>query len=220
MMCGMFASVSTFWTSVGLPHRPTWAGIGRLQPGFAALAFQRLDHRGLFAADVRARAAMHRNVQVEAAAQDVLAQEAVLVGVGNGLDPALDAQEELAADVDEGALRADGIGRDDHAFQDRMRVALDDQAVLEGARLALVGVDGQVLDRRVLGDEAPLHAGGEAGAAAPAQARGLHLAMTSFGRHLQRLAQRLVAAVCQIGPDLLGVGPVDVGQQERVARQS
>ena len=174
-------------------------GIGRLEPGFAALAFQRLDHGGLFAADVRARAAVHRNIQVEAAAQDVLAEEAVLVGVGNGLDPAFDPQEELAADVDEGALCAHGVGGDDHTFEDRVRVTLDDQPVLERARFALIGVDGQVLDRRVLGDEAPLDAGGEAGAAAAAQPRGLHLSDDLLGRHLQRLAQRLIAPAPQVG---------------------
>ena len=62
-----------------------------------------------------------------------------------------------------------------------MRVAFDDQAVLEGARLALIGVDGQVFDRRVLGDKAPLYAGGETGAPAPAQTRGLHHRDDLFG---------------------------------------
>ena len=51
-----------------------------------------------------------------------------------------------------------------------VRVPLEEVAVLEGARLALVGVDDEVLGRRrALGDEAPLHAGREARAAQAAE---------------------------------------------------
>ena len=99
-----------------------------------------------------------------------LAQEAVLVCVGNRLDPPLDAEEKLAANVDEGPARADGIRSDNDAFQDRVRIALDDQAVFERPRLALVRIDGQVLDRRVLGNKAPLHPRRKASAATASQA--------------------------------------------------
>ena len=68
---------------------------------------------------------MHRYVQIEAAAQNILAQEAVLIRVRDGLDPPFHAEEELAADIDERALRAHGISRNDDALQDRVRVALD-----------------------------------------------------------------------------------------------
>ena len=54
---------------------------------------------------------------------------------------------------------------------ERVRVGHHQRQVLAGARLALVGVDDEVVRLAVvLRDEAPLHAGGEAGAAAAAQA--------------------------------------------------
>jgi hypothetical protein len=39
-------------------------------------------------------------IQAETRTEDVLPQKAVFVGVGDGFDPAFDAQEELATDVD------------------------------------------------------------------------------------------------------------------------
>ena len=102
---------------------------------------------------------------------------------------------ELAADVDVGRLGAEGPARDHAPFEQQVRVALQQHVVLERARLALVGVDAEVLRLRdVLGHEAPLHAGREARAAAPAQPGLLHLLGDLLGRHRQRLLHRLVAA--------------------------
>ena len=53
--------------------------------------------------------------------------------------------EELAADVDVGDLRADGVAGDRAPFDQQVRVALHQQVILERARLALVGVAGDVL---------------------------------------------------------------------------
>ena len=51
--------------------------------------------------------------------------------------------------------------------------------------------------------EAPLHAGGEAGAAAAAQAGGLHLVDDLLGRHLgEHLGQGLVAVAGDVLVDL------------------
>ena len=81
----------------------------------------------------------------------------------------------LAAQVDVGRARADGVAGDDQPFDELMRVALDDLPVLEGAGLALVAVAGEVASASGprLRHEAPLHAGAEAGAAAAAQTGGL-----------------------------------------------
>ena len=56
----------------------------RLEPRLRALALERLDERGLFAGLVRAGAAVHEHVAVEAAAIDVLAEMTGLVGVVDG----------------------------------------------------------------------------------------------------------------------------------------
>lgn len=152
-------------------EQPRLGRVGWFQARIAGLALQRFEHGGLLAADIRARAAMDGHFQAEPAAEDVLPQEAVLVGVGDGLNPAFDAQEKLAANVNIRPARADGISRDDDALDDLVRVALDDFAVFEGAGFALVGVDrhhfGQV---RVPGQEAPFDARRESRAAPSAQA--------------------------------------------------
>src|SRR3954470_11410927 len=50
-------SVSTLLISVGRPNKPPRDGEGRLVPGQPPLALDRLEHRGLFTADVSAGAA-------------------------------------------------------------------------------------------------------------------------------------------------------------------
>src|SRR2546430_14041645 len=91
----------------------------------------------------------------------------------------------LAADVDEAERRADGARGDEHALDERVRVALEQVAVLERARLALVGVDDEVDGAGVgLRDEGPLHPRREAGAAEAAQVRLLDL--VGDRRRLQR----------------------------------
>src|SRR5450759_1876947 len=70
------------------PH-PYLRRVRWLQTRLATLAFERFDHRGLFAADISAGPAMHGNVQVKTTIEDILAQVAVLVGIGNRLDPRL-----------------------------------------------------------------------------------------------------------------------------------
>ena len=60
----------------------------RLVPRLAAMPFDRVEDRGLFAADVRAGAAADLDVEGEAAAEDVRAEEAVAPGL---VDRVLDA---------------------------------------------------------------------------------------------------------------------------------
>ena len=78
-----------------------------------------------------------------------------------------------------------GVAGEDDAFEHLMRVLLHQDAVVEGAGLALVGVDAHV-DRAgmVLGQEGPLEAAGEAGAAAAAQAGRLDRVDDLGRRHL------------------------------------
>ena len=84
-------------------------------------------------------------------------------------------REELAANVVVADGRAHGVAADRHALDERVRVVAQDVAIVAGAGLALVRVAHQVLlHRRVARHEAPLHAGGEARAAAAAQAGSLH----------------------------------------------
>ena len=66
-MGSTLASVSTLFTTVGLPNRPCLDREGRLVARLAALALDRLEQRGLLAADVGARAAADLDVEGEAA---------------------------------------------------------------------------------------------------------------------------------------------------------
>ena len=83
-------------------------------------------------------------------------------------------------------------------------VALDQQVVLEGGRLALVPVDHQVGDR-VLAQHGPLAAGREPGATPAEQAGRVHLVGHRLGGHGQRLAQAVVAAGGQVALEGVGV---------------
>ena len=112
----------------------------------AALALDAVDQRGLLAADERAGAHLDDDVEVEAAVEDVLARAARRPWPGRWPScRRCDGQRVLGADVDVGLGGADGVGGDDHAFEQPVRVALEHRAVHERARVALVGVADQVL---------------------------------------------------------------------------
>ena len=101
----------------------------------------------------------------------------------------------LAADV-EVALRAAGReGGDRHRLDGRERVALEQDAVLERARLGLVGVADQVVGLAGwAADGRPLAAGREGRAAASHQLRRGHLGDHGLRAHLEGAGQGRVAA--------------------------
>ena len=116
-------------------------------------------------------AAVHDQVEVEPGAEDVLAEVALGVRLGDRVAQPAGGVHRLAADVDERPVGPDRVRGDDHALDQRVRVVRHQRQVLAGARLALVGVDHEVVRLAVaLRDEAPLEAGREAGAATAAQA--------------------------------------------------
>ena len=67
--------------------------------------------RRLLAADEGAGAPVHLDVEVEAGAEDVLAEQAVLLGLLDGERQVLHRQGILLADVDVALVGADGVGR-------------------------------------------------------------------------------------------------------------
>src|SRR5690606_32238788 len=106
----------------------------RLQARLAFLAFEAFDHRGLFAADVSARAAVHENVEVVARSGGVLAQQASVVGLGHGREQRLGLADELAADVDVSRPRAHREAGYQRAFDQLVRIVADDLAILARTR--------------------------------------------------------------------------------------
>jgi hypothetical protein len=170
----------------------------RPQARLGALALERLQERRLLARLVGAGAAVHVDLAVVPAAQDVRAQEPPGAGLGDrGLEHGGDVLE-LAADVDVADLRADGITRDRHALDDEVRVPLQQHVILEGAGLALVRVAAHVLrPARIFRHEPPLHARRKAGAAAAPQAGRLDEVDDLPGLHRERRAQPRVGPVPQ-----------------------
>ena len=114
--------------------------------------------------------------------------------------------EKLAPDVDIGNPGADGMARDEAALEDHMGIPLQQQMILERARLALVGVADDVFRLGgVLDDKLPFHAGREAGAAAAFQSGCLHQIDHLRRRHRERFTQAFVAFVLQIEVERIAV---------------
>src|SRR5438445_132917 len=157
---------------------------------------------------------------IEPGAEDVLSD----IPGGPGLldrllQPRHRALAELAAAVDVSEVALDRVAADDQAFEEHVRAAQQDLTVLEGPRFAFVGVHHQILGKtRLLAHEVPLHAGGEAGAAAAAQVRLDHLVHDLLRLHLQRFGQRLVAATGAVGIERPALRLVPVGGEDRRPR--
>ena len=161
-------------TSVGLPNSPDLRDVGRAQPGHPAPALERLDQRALLAAHVGARAAAQ--VDARQRRRRIRLQRA---------DRTLERRTHtrvLVAQVDVAVGAAGGPGADQHAFEHPVRIPLQQHPVLEGAGLALVGVDHHQPGLRLGRDDAPLAAGGEARTAQAPQSRGLQFVEDLRGR--------------------------------------
>ena len=156
----------------GLAPQAADLGIWRLGARIGALAFERVEQRGLLPAHVAPGADVQVHLQAVRRAQDVLAQIAVAVRFGDGLLHPPGRQLVRPAQKDVGDVGLDGIGADNHAFDQLVRIAFQQQAVLECARLHLVGIANEILRaRRIVAHrhETPLLRSWKARPAAAAQ---------------------------------------------------
>src|SRR5205807_10574272 len=129
--------------------------------------FQALDETRLLATDIRPRAAMLVNVEVEVLAKDVFTEQIVRIRFIDGLLHDAVAAAVLITDVDVGGTCPCGITSQDDPLKNLMRVFLHENAIIKGARLAFVGIDAEVdWSGMVLGQKRPLDAAREAGTAA------------------------------------------------------
>ena len=176
----------------------------RLDAREPALALERLDQRGLLAADIGAGTGVHDDVERELRAEDLRSECAVGVGVVERLLDPLESERELTAHEDEGLVDLQGVGRDDDAFDQLVRIVLDEVVVLERRRLRLVAVHHQVRNRR-LAQHRPLASRGETGATAAKQRRGVNLGGDRLGEHRERLLQRDVAPRLEVPGEREGV---------------
>src|SRR5690554_2118171 len=184
---------------------------GRLHAGLAALAFERFDKPGLFTTDVGAGARVHVKIEVETLTHDVFAEVALGVGLFNGAFEPADRALQFAPHKDVAVADAQRPGRDDAALDMRMRIELHQVAILKRTRLALIGVDHQVLGQIALfGKKAPLDAAGEARAATTAQVGGLDLLNDRLPVHLEGFTHGLVATVGLVHIKRVPVGDVEI----------
>src|SRR5579859_442775 len=176
---------------------------GRTDAGNAALALERFHQRRLFAHFVRAGAGVPIAVKLLTAAEDVIPQEDFGIGISERFSHDVDQVAVFAANIDEAELGADGEAGDDHALDHGVRIVFQDGSVFAGAGLTLVAVDQDVFGLgRFLGYEGPLHAGGEAGAAAPAKVRRFDLIDDVVGRHAEGFLRGFVAIELEVSLDI------------------
>ena len=155
------------------------------------------------------------DVEVKAAAEDVRAEEAVVLRLANCVQEQRAVAGVLRAHVDEAVRGAYDVGRDDHGLDEIERVVADELAVLERRRLALVGIADDDLAFAADGARLrPLAAERVLRAAAPLDLD-LRQEVCDFLRvHRHRLAQRLEAADIHVGTDRRSVVLAEVLGQE------
>ena len=145
-----------------LAEQPDMRRQRRLGADLAALALDRIEQRGLLAADIGAGADPH----LERERRDDVRRRA-------RSPRCIDADREriFRADIDIAVLRADRVAGDRHALDQAEGIALHQHAVGEGAAVALVGVaDDEFSSARRIEHGLPFDPGRKARAAAPAQA--------------------------------------------------
>ena len=186
--------------------------------GHTAVTLDRLEKSRLFAADERAGAEAELDVEIEVAAENLLAEKAEVASLLDGDLKALDGERIFRTDVDVALRSADGKAGDRHGLEDRVGIAFERRAVHVSAGVALVGVtDHVLLALRLLHSELPLHTGGEARAAATAKTRLKHFIDNLLGRHLEEdLLESLVTVAGDIVIDLLGIDDAAVSQNDAV----
>ena len=180
----------------GLAPQTAYLWIGRLGARIGALAFERIEQRGLFPAYVAPGADMQVQLEAVFRAEDIPAQIAVAVCFGDCLLQPLRRQLVSPAQENVTHVGLDRIRTYDHAFYQLVWIAFKQQAVLECAGFHLVCVADEILGmRRIISHrhETPFLCGRKTRSAAPAQVRLLYCRHDFAWRHAQRLAQRHIA---------------------------
>ena len=188
----------------------------RLVARLAAVALDRVEQRRLFAADVGAGAAAELDVEARSPRPSCRRR------ANRARGPASIAccsrsrgQRVLAAHVDVALLAPVAYAGDRHRLDERERVVLHQHAVLERARLRLVGVADEVVrPDRVARHRLPLRArSGTPRRRGRAAWRPSLRAMTPCGPELDGPPQRVVAAVRAVVVEARGIDLPDAAQQ-------
>lgn len=187
----------------------------RLHARAPRLALDRADQSRALAADIGTGTRVEVDVEVEAAAEDVRAEEAVVLRLADGIQEQRAEAGVLRAHVDEAVRGTDDVSRDDHGLDEVERIVTDELAVLERRRLALIRIADD--DLALAADCAglrPLAAERVLRTAAPLDLDGRQEVRDLLRVHRHRLAQRLEAADIHIRPDRRSVVLAEVLGQE------
>jgi hypothetical protein len=189
--------------------------VGEFEARHAALAHQAGHHRRFLATFIGACAHVDVEIVIEAAAQNVFAQIARAVCLIDGFAHLASALHIFAPNVDIAAACPHRVARDNYPLDELVWRTIHQLEVFEGAGFALVGVAQHIVRLLVVfRDAVPFNPCGEACAAAPTQPRFLNLVDDRLTLHLQRLAQRLIAAVRFVHRYLIIVRNVPTFQQQ------
>ena len=190
-------------------------GMHVLGARLAGPAFDRRHQGRRFAANKRAPAPVDPDVEAVARAEDVLAEKSLAPGIDNRLVHQLHGKGILGPHVHVALASPNGIGADDHALDDAVRVAFHEAAVGIRAGVALVGVADDVLEVALrLAARGPLGAGGETRPATAAQSGPGHLVNNLVRRHRREgFDQGRVAADADVIVNAGGI-QLEVGAKE------
>ena len=200
----------------GTPPESLLRGKWRPGPGPSRFAFQGRDQGCFFPADESAGSLDHFYVELESTSQDVVAEHAIFMGLLNRTVQPMHGQGILGADVNDALGRTHDVAADDHAFQQRVGIALDLVAVHVSAGIALVRIADDVLAIGLsLIKELPLVAREISGAAPAAQFRCLDLFDHGLGPSVnQNLVERLVSSDADVFLNIVGIDEPAVAQND------
>ncbi|MNM97081.1 hypothetical protein D3C81_1095770 [compost metagenome] len=191
---------------------------GRLGARVGAATFEGVDQCGFFTADVATGTGVDKQLEVETATENVLAQQACCFGFLDRTVEVARCGGVLATQEDVAAVGFQRTGADQHAFDQQMGLLLHQHAVFPGVGLHFIRVAQQVADVHgfVFGHQAPLDARREA-RTAPALEAGVFYGLDDIvlGHLRQCLAGSGVAVLglVLVKPDRLAVVTQAPGQR-------
>src|SRR5205823_8197976 len=117
-----------------LPPQPDDLREGRLSARCGAFALQGVEQSRFFPADIASSTNMEMEFQAVRCPQNVASEIASAIRFGDGPGQQVCGAFVGPAQENVSDVSLNGIGTDNHAFQQLVRVALEQQAVFEGAR--------------------------------------------------------------------------------------
>ncbi len=182
----------------------------------SGVPFQRSNQRSLFSANKRSGTLHNFDIELEAAAKNVFAKHAVLAGLFDGSIQVVNSQRVFRANIDDSFSRAHHVSADDHALEQRVRIALDFVAIHVRAGIAFIGIaDDVFLVGLGFGEKFPFIASQVASTAAAAQLCGFDLLDDVFRPTIdQHFIKGLVAANSNVFFDVVWIDEPAIAQDD------